>query len=112
VLFFRKPEHRGVSPKVAITDICYQPEFADRIIEGLLRAALKETLDRQAGSLVTDVLDERVEAWLRRYGFWQIKNAPQFMASANERQELIYEPRNWYLTRADSDVSIFEQPNL
>jgi hypothetical protein len=112
VLFFRKPERGGVSPKAAITDFCYQPEFADRIIEGLLGAALQLTLERRAGSLVTDILDERVEAWLKRYGFWQIKNSPQFMASANERQELVYEPRNWYLTRADSDVSIFEEANV
>jgi GNAT superfamily N-acetyltransferase len=112
VLFFRKPERGGVSPKAAITDLCYQPEFADRIIEGLLAAALQQTLARRAGSLVTDILDERVEAWLKRYGFWQIKNSPQFMASTNERQELVYEPRNWYLTRADSDVSIFEEANV
>jgi len=69
-------------------------------------------MDRRAGSLVTDILDERVEAWLKHYGFWQIKNAPQFMASATERQNLIYEPRNWFLTRADSDVSIFEHSNV
>jgi GNAT superfamily N-acetyltransferase len=112
VLFFRKPERGAVSPKAAITDLFYQPEFADKIIEGLLGAALRQTLERKAGSLVTDILDERVEAWLKRYGFWQIKNSPQFMASASERQELIYEPGNWFLTRADSDVSIFEQPNV
>ncbi len=112
VLFFRKPEYRGVSPKAAITDFCYQPEFADRIIEGLLGAALQQALKRRAGSLVTDILDERVEGCLKRFGFWRIKNSPQFMASANERQALVYEPRNWYLTRADSDVSIFEQSNV
>lgn len=112
VLFFRKPERGEISPKAAITDFCYQPEFADRIIEGLLGSALQRTLDRRAGGLVTDILDERVEAWLKRYGFWRIKNSPQFMASANERQDLIYEPRSWYLTRADSDVSIFEQSNV
>lgn len=112
VLFFRKPERGGFSPKAAITDFCYQPEFDDRIIEGLLGAALRRTLERWAGSLVTDILDERVEAWLKRYGFWRIKNSPQFMASTNERQELIYELRSWYLTRADSDVSIFEQANV
>jgi GNAT superfamily N-acetyltransferase len=112
VLFFRKPERGGVSPKAAITDFCYQPEFADKIIEGLLGAALQQALAKRAGSLVTDILDEGVEAWLQRYGFWQIKNAPQFMASTNERPELIYESRNWFLTRADSDVSIFEQANV
>jgi GNAT superfamily N-acetyltransferase len=112
VLFFRKPEGLGVSPKAAITDFCYQPESADRIIAGLVGAALRRTLDRPAGSVVIDILDERVEALLKRYGFWRIKNSPQFMACTNERQELIYEPRNWYLTRADSDVSIFEQANV
>ncbi len=112
VLFFRKPERAEISAKAAITDFCYQPESSDRIIKGLLGAALQLTMDRRAGSLVTDILDERVEAWLKHYGFWQIKNAPQFMASATERQNLIYEPRNWFLTRADSDVSIFEHSNV
>ncbi|HVQ36193.1 MAG TPA: hypothetical protein VMS31_01585, partial [Pyrinomonadaceae bacterium] len=112
VLFFRKPERGGVSAKAAITDFCYQAEASDRIIKGLLGAALQLTLNRRAGSVVTDMLDERVEAWLKHFGFWQIKKAPQFMASAAERQELIYEPRNWLLTRADSDVSIFEHSNV
>jgi GNAT superfamily N-acetyltransferase len=112
VLFFRKPEPGGVSAKAAITDFCYQPESSDKIINGLLGAALQLTLDRRAGSLVTDILDERVEVWLKHYGFWQIKKSPQFMASADERQELMYQPRNWFLTRADSDVSIFEHSNV
>lgn len=112
VLFFRRPDRGGVSAKAAITDFCYQPESSDKIIKSLLAAALQRTLDQRAASLVTDILDERVEAWLKHYGFWRIKNSPQFMASATGRQNLIYEPRNWFLTRADSDVSIFEHSNV
>jgi GNAT superfamily N-acetyltransferase len=112
VLFFRKDGRGKVSPKVAISDICYDASGSPQVIDDLLRAALRLALERRAGSLVTDVLDPTVEARLRHAGFWRIKAAPQFMASASEHQDLIYQGSNWFLTRGDSDVSIFEQPNL
>jgi hypothetical protein len=28
------------------------------------------------------------------------------------REQLMYDPANWFLTRGDSDVSIFEHPNV
>jgi GNAT superfamily N-acetyltransferase len=112
VLFFRKDERSKVSPKVAISDLCYDAGGSPRVIDELLKAALRLALERRAGSVVTDVLDPNVEARLLRLGFWRIKAAPQFMASTPEHQDLIYKESNWFLTRGDSDVSIFEQPNL
>lgn len=112
VLFFRKAERAGSPPKVAISDLCYSPVDSQETIDELLKAALRLALERHAGSLVTDVLDPHVEERLRRYGFWRIKRSPQFMAGALERQDLLYDASNWFLTRADSDVSIFEHPNL
>ncbi|HEX8891156.1 MAG TPA: GNAT family N-acetyltransferase [Pyrinomonadaceae bacterium] len=112
VLFFRKPERASVPPKAAISDICYRMKDSATIIDELLRAALSRALERRAGSLVTDVLDPLVEERLKRFGFWRVKTAPQFMAGSSEHQELLYNAGNWFLTRADSDVSIFEQPNL
>jgi GNAT superfamily N-acetyltransferase len=111
-LFFRKGGRSNVSPKVAISDICYDATSSPRVIDDLLKAALRLALARRAGSLVTDILDPLVEARLQRLGFWRIKAAPQFMASTSEHQDLIYQESNWFLTRGDSDVSIFEQPNL
>jgi hypothetical protein len=113
VLFFRKPEGgSAMSPKVAISDLCYDLSFEFDVIDELLRAALNFALERRAGSLVTDVLDERVEERLVRRGFWRIKRAPGFMVYSETERELVNDPRNWFLTRADSDVSIFEHPNL
>ena len=112
VLFFRKPARGGVSPKAAISDLCYSERNSREIIDGLLQGALRLAIERRAGSLVTDVLDPRVEQSLGRLGFWRIKAAPPFMAGTDERQDLLYERGNWFLTRADSDVSIFEQPNM
>lgn len=112
VLFFRKGGPRGVPPKAAITDLCYDANNSPQVVDELLKAALRLALERQAGSLVTDVLDPLVESRLRRLGFWRIKTAPQFMASTSEHQNLIYDKSNWFLTRGDSDISIFEQPNL
>jgi GNAT superfamily N-acetyltransferase len=112
VLFFRKAEQAEGAPKAAITDICYDSSDAEAKIDELLKAALRISITRRAGSLVTDVRDVRVEARLRRLGFWRIKKAPPFMVYSPTRQELMYEPSNWFLTRADSDVSVFEEPNL
>lgn len=112
VLFFRKPERGNAPPKAAITDICYDSSSAEAKIDELLKAALRLSLERRAGSLVTDVRDPVVEERLRQLGFWYIKKSPPFMVYSPTRRELMYEPRNWFLTRADSDVSVFEEPNL
>ena len=112
VLFFRKPGRGGASPKAAITDICYDSSSPEEIIDELLKAALRLSLERRAGSLVTDVRDPTIEGRLRHLGFWPIKKAPPFMVYSPSRRELMYEPNNWFLTRADSDVSVFEDPNV
>jgi GNAT superfamily N-acetyltransferase len=112
VLFFRKAERHNVSPKAAISDLCYDASGSPQVIDILLDAALHLALERRAGSLVTDVLDPRVEARLQRLGFWRIKSAPEFMASPTEYQDLMHKESNWFLTRGDSDVSIFEDSNL
>ena len=112
VLFFRKEGRSGYSPKAAITDLCYDAGLSPQVVDELLKAALRMALERHAGSLVTDVLDPLVESRLQRLGFWRMNAAPQFMASTAGHQDLIYDERNWFLTRADSDVSIFEQPNF
>ncbi|HEV7374598.1 MAG TPA: GNAT family N-acetyltransferase [Pyrinomonadaceae bacterium] len=112
VLFFRKAEGGGVSHKAAISDVCYSSRNSQEVIDSLLKGALRLAMERRAGSLVTDVLDPLVEQSLRKLGFLRIKASPPFMAGTDEHQDLIYERDNWFLTRADSDVSIFEQPNL
>jgi hypothetical protein len=113
VLFFRKPERGGgPAPKASISDLCYRADVSTDVVLELLRAALRLALERRAGSLVIDVLDPRVEERLKRFGFWRIRNSPQFMTYVPDRQDLMYDMSKWFLTRADSDVSIFEQPNL
>lgn len=114
VLFFRKAGHNGVSHKAAISDFCYSAENSQRVIGSLLKGALRCALERRAGALVTDVLNHQVERELRQFGFWRIKASPSFMVGVNDgtHQDLMHERSNWFLTRGDSDVSIFEEPNL
>lgn len=113
ILYFRKPEGAGrVSPKVAITDLLYDPMDAERIIDELLKGALRLAIERRAGAIVTDVRDARVEEGLRRHGFWPVKSAPPFAALTSEDHETVFNAGNWFLTRGDCDVSIFEEPNL
>ena len=111
-VFVRKAGAGGAPPKAAISDLCYAREKSEEVIEILLKGALRLALERRAGGLVTDVLDARDERALRRLGFWRVKASPPFMAGTLDRQDLMYERSNWFLTRGDSDVSIFEEPNL
>ncbi len=112
VLFFRKTSANGAVPKAAISDICYHPDNPAKIIDALLQESLRIAVERGAGGLVTDALDGLMEARLAHFGFWRVKNPLQFMVKSDERQDLLYNPRNWFLTRGDSDISIFENPNL
>jgi hypothetical protein len=112
VLFFRKGEHGHASPKASIADLLYGPSDPAGVIGSLLDASLRLAIERRAGSLVIDIRDDRVERELARRGFWRIKKAPEFRAIARVHQTLVNEPANWFLTRADSDVSIFESANL
>jgi GNAT superfamily N-acetyltransferase len=112
VLFFRRPEHGGSVSKAAITDICFRATDSQEVIDALLQGALALAVERRVGGIVTDVLDDRVEKRLQKLGFWRIKKSPPFMVHSVERQELVYEQKNWFLTRGDADISIFEEPNL
>jgi hypothetical protein len=113
VIFMRKSGiGSGAPPKMAVSDLCYSPHNKEQVIDGLLKAALALALEKRAGGLVIDVLDPHVERRVERLGFWRIRNSPGFIAKSVDRQDLFYERSNWFLTRGDSDVSIFEQPNL
>jgi GNAT superfamily N-acetyltransferase len=115
VLFFRKADKNGVIPKAAIADICcsdHRAENSLEVIDELLKTALNAAAERGAGALVTDIIDPLVESRLKYFGFWAVKNPLLLVAKTNDRQELVYDLENWYITRGDSDVSIFEDPNL
>lgn len=112
ILFFRKANAKGQISKAAISDICYHPNNARDIVDELIKASLKLAVERRAGGIVTDVIDPLVERRLRAFGFWRVNSGLQFLASAPEDQELVYDPHSWFLTRGDSDISIFEQRNL
>ena len=69
-------------------------------------------LERRAGSLVTDVLDLTIAERLKVFGFGRVKNPLQLMVKSAARQNVLGDAKNWFLTRGDSDTSIFEDPNL
>lgn len=112
ILFFRAGRDGGPPPKAAISDLVYDSRNQNEVIGALLNAALQLAIERKAGSLVTDVLDARAEARLKKLGFSRIKNSPPFMAVSSEFPNQVHDPANWYLTRADADISIFEEPNV
>lgn len=112
VLFFRKANKNGLIDKAAISDICYGPQNSSHIVDTLLQASLRLAVERRAGGLVTDALDALLNERLRYFGFWPIKSGLQLMAKAPENHDFIYDRKNWFLTRGDSDISIFEHPNL
>jgi GNAT superfamily N-acetyltransferase len=112
VLFFRRRNSYGALPKAAITDILYHPEKPAEIIDALLRAAVGLAVRRRAGTLVTDTVDTLVQERLKKSGFINTKSLLQLMVKADAREDLLYDPASWFLARGDSDISIFEEPNL
>ncbi len=112
VLFFRKEnKHRAVE-KAAISDICYGPEDSQKVVDELIRASLRLAVERRAGGLVTDALDPLLQDRIKHFGFWPVKSGLQLMVKAPQYQDLLYDGSKWFLTRGDSDISIFEHPNV
>jgi GNAT superfamily N-acetyltransferase len=113
VLFFRKKNPAtGTITKAAISDICYHPKKPAETVDALLQAALQLAVERRAGGLVTDTTDVLIGERLRRFGFWHVKSPLMMMVKSPDRQDLLYNLKNWFLTRGDADISIFENPNL
>ncbi len=112
VIFVRKANKHGAIEKAAISDICYDAEHGEYVVNALISAAVNAAIARRAGGLVTDVLDPLVERALTGHGFWRVKSGLQLMVKSSDRKELMYDPASWFLTRGDSDISIFEHPNI
>ncbi len=112
VLFFRRRDASGALPKAAITDLCYHPSKPVETIDELLRGALQLALERRAGTIVTDVIDSTIAERLKSFGFGRVKNPLQLMVKSSGRQDILYDAKSWFLTRGDSDISIFEHPNV
>lgn len=111
VLFFRRSNRDSAITKAALTDICYHPRGKSETIDFLLRGALQLAIERRAGGLVTDVIDAAIEEKLKAFGFRKVKSPLLLMVKTDMRPDLLYDSDNWYLTRGDSDISIFEDPN-
>lgn len=112
ILFFRKRNSQGVIPKASIADICYHPGKSSETVDALLKAALQLALERHTGGLVTDILNPLIEEKLQHLGFWRVKSPLQFMIKTDLYQEKMYNLKEWFLTRGDADISIFEAPNI
>ncbi len=112
VLFFRKHNKHRAIEKAAISDICYGPDEPTAVVDALIQASLRLAADRRAGGLVTDALDPLLQERLKHFGFWPVNSGLQLMVKATENKDLLYDGSKWFLTRGDSDISIFEHPNV
>ncbi|MGQ0542097.1 MAG: GNAT family N-acetyltransferase [Blastocatellia bacterium] len=112
ILFFRRTNDVGSIDKAAISDICYHPGNPKLIVDSLLKASLRVATERRAGGLVTDTLDPLLQERLKHCGFWKVKSGLQLMAKTPENRDVVYDGSKWFLTRGDSDISIFEHPNV
>lgn len=112
VLYFRRKDANNALPKVSISDLCYHPSNSVETIDALIQGALQISLRNRAGALVTDILDSLAENRLRKAGFSRVKNPLQLLVKTSEQRDVLENLSNWFVTRADSDTSIFEQPNL
>ena len=111
VLFFRKADEHGLIRKAAITDLCYLPENSEPVLSALLSESRLLASERGAGTLVTDLMDAAAGESLVKAGFRSAAGPLQLLVRAGAGAELLYEAGNWFVTRGDSDTSIFEEPN-
>ncbi len=112
VLYFRRKESNGALSKAAITDVLYHPSKAQTIVDALINGALRLAVERRAGALVTDVLDNLVQKRLEYFGFSRVKNPLQLLVKNPEQNPTLEDLNEWFITRGDSDTSIFEEPNF
>lgn len=112
VLYFRKKDKNSALQKAAITDLFYDLTKPLEIIDKLIQAGLQLALERRVGALVTDVSDSLVEKRLKAANFSQIKNPLQLLVKTEEQRDILENINEWFVTRGDSDASVFEQPNL
>lgn len=112
VMFFREASRAGVIEKAAISDICYHADNGRGVVDALLQAAITRAVDRRAGGLVTDAIDPLLDERLRHFGFWPVNSGLEIMAIGPAHEDVLYDWAKWHLTRGDSDISIFEHPNV
>jgi RimJ/RimL family protein N-acetyltransferase len=111
VLYFRRPTADGRISKGAITDICYRRDFGTALIDRLIAAGLFEARRERVGVLVADSSDSELAGRLSAVGFSLSKGPLQLLVRSQEDLPELYDPTAWFLTRGDSDISIFEEPN-
>ncbi|KXJ98703.1 MAG: Acetyltransferase (GNAT) family protein [Acidobacteria bacterium OLB17] len=111
VLYFRLPNEQNIVEKAAISDLLFT-EAEPHIADSLIAAALELSTQRRAGRVVTDVLNARAEEALVRNGFFKTKSPLLLMVRSDVREDVVLDPDKWFVTRGDSDTTIFEHPNL
>ena len=111
IVFIRKPGITGAVSKAAITDIFCDPSCGNEPIDNLIEAAISLAVESKAGSLVIDVMNDIVEHSLKKHGFWKVGSGLHLIADL-PGTGLELNRKDWYITRADSDISIFEGPNI
>jgi len=109
VLYFRSPNSQSVVEKAAISDLFYTTED---VADDLMNAALRLAVERRVGRVVTDLLGKDAEDALTRHGFFKTKSPLLLMVKSAVSNELALDPSQWFVTRGDSDTTIFETPNI
>ncbi|HQZ83022.1 MAG TPA: GNAT family N-acetyltransferase [Pyrinomonadaceae bacterium] len=109
VLYFRTPNSQGIVEKAAISDLFFS---AADVADDLINAALKLAVEKRVGRIVTDMLNKNAEDALTRHGFFKTKSPLLLMVKSAVSNDLCLDPTQWFVTRGDSDTTIFEMPNL
>jgi len=109
VLYFRAPNSEGVVEKAAISDLFFTTEDA---ADDLINSALKLAVEKRVGRIVTDLLNKDAEDALTRHSFFKTKSPLLLMVKSAVSNDLALDPSKWFVTRGDSDTTIFETPNV
>ncbi|MBX7061929.1 MAG: GNAT family N-acetyltransferase [Pyrinomonadaceae bacterium] len=109
VLYFRAADEQGVIEKAAISDIFFDDETT---ADDLINAAVELAIEKRVGRVVTDLLNKAAEDALLSNGFFKTKSPLLLMVKSGVAENIVLDPNEWFVTRGDSDTTIFETPNL
>lgn len=112
VTYTRKPNSYGSVEKMAISDLVYDPSRPKTTVDALIGHIIDRGIEGRVGSIVTDVMDPMLTQRLKAFGFVEVKSDLEIMTNGHEHRELLCDATNWFLTRGDADITLFEPPNI
>ncbi|MFL6373722.1 MAG: GNAT family N-acetyltransferase [Pyrinomonadaceae bacterium] len=112
VTYERRANLAGAVDKLSISDLCYDPSHPETTVDALFAYIVNGAIDRRVGSIVTDIIDPLITDVIKNFGFVRSSSRLEMMVNGPEHKAELCNINNWFLTRGDSDITLFEPTNI